>query len=107
MGINGSENPPKVSIPLKSGLHVIIVAKSNNDDKGVSIPLKSGLHVIRVYYDYVPIRGFNPLKIGSTCNLKACLIAHNSESFNPLKIGSTCNLIGMLSQRPHIKFQSP
>ena len=37
---------PLVSIPLKSGLHVMDQEQFDEMFQGVSIPLKSGLHVI-------------------------------------------------------------
>ena len=58
----------------------------------VSIPLKSGRFVIA---NDVPTSDdglcFNPLKIGSVCNLTLLKAMLDNKSFNPLKIGSVCN----------------
>ena len=58
----------------------------------VSIPLLSGLHVINFTQETIEKWGFNPLIIGSTCNV-TYFIKGDTMSFNPLIIGSTCNVI--------------
>ena len=58
----------------------------------VSIPLKSGHIVILVFgVDVRRLMSFNPLKIGSYCNITIIWQRLLSQSFNPLKIGSYCN----------------
>ncbi len=61
-----------VSIPLKSGLFVIIAGIERKiKNLEVSIPLKSGLFVIQILNDKrEDLKRFNPLKIGSICNTR-------------------------------------
>ena len=89
-----------VSIPLKSGLHVIHVYIDLEESCPVSIPLKSGLHVILARAKRIVALGFNPLKIGSTCNYRSSWLYGQLWRFNPLKIGSTCNTLNwMMSEK--------
>ena len=58
-----------VSIPLKSGLIVIILNNITIYFDKVSIPLKSGLIVILdEQWEKYKNLGLNPLEIGSNCN---------------------------------------
>ena len=60
----------------------------------VSIPLKSG-HIVTEKTIIEKVKGqtdcFNPLKVGSYCNLKFLRKIKMFLSFNPLKVGSYCN----------------
>ena len=83
-----------VSIPLESGHIVIQVLEINKVDfLLVSIPLESGHIVIKE--EKMSERdfgeGFNPLRIGSYCNLTLGFVIGMAISFNPLRIGSYCN----------------
>ena len=50
---------------------------------------------------------FNPLKIGSYCNLQANVDKAKKARFNPLKIGSYCNTNAVGAGKVVDLFQSP
>ena len=62
--------------------------------KWVSIPLESGHIVMNIRWELVlryRIISFNPLRIGSYCNIKWVSGKPLTPCFNPLRIGSYCN----------------
>ena len=58
-----------VSIPLESGHVVMYVDNDNSNNNAVSIPLESGHVVIDISAKPKIYKCFNPLRIGSCCNI--------------------------------------
>ena len=50
---------------------------------------------------------FNPLEIGSYCNVEFTLLFYLVASFNPLEIGSYCNAVADKTVELAAEFQSP